>query len=137
MKKQEIHGILKSDDVRHDRKAVLCIGIMKGGIKMRAFLASMLGRLVMFIVCYAVAFGIVFGVAALASSMDIPFLMLIVLVPIIICGWHFIDWLTPAMFVWMSWAGWAIYFVIKLMASCFLGFFIAPYHIAKTICDNV
>lgn len=40
---------------------------------MRAFLASMLGRLVMFIVCYAVAFGIVFGVAALASSMDIPF----------------------------------------------------------------
>ena len=34
--------------------------------------------------------------------MDIPFLMLIVLVPIIICGWHFIDWLTPAMFVWMS-----------------------------------
>lgn len=60
---------------------------------MRAFLASMLGRLVMFIVCYAVAFGIVFGVAALASSMDIPFLMLIVLVPIIICGWHFIDWL--------------------------------------------
>ena len=37
---------------------------------MRAFLASMLGRLVMFIVCYAVAFGIVFGVAALASSMD-------------------------------------------------------------------
>lgn len=104
---------------------------------MRAFLASALGRLVMFIVCYAVAFGIVFGVAALASSMDIPLLMLIVLVPIIICGWHFIDWLTPAMFVWMSWAGWAIYFVIKLMASCFLGFFIAPYHIAKAICDNV
>ena len=58
---------------------------------MRAFLASTLGRLVMFIVCYAVAFGIVFGVAALASSMDIPLLMLIVLVPIIICGWHFID----------------------------------------------
>ena len=50
---------------------------------MRAFLASTLGRLVMFIVCYAVAFGIVFGVAALASSMNIPLLMLIVLVPII------------------------------------------------------
>ena len=48
MKKQEIHGILKSDDVRHDRKAVLYIGIMKGGgVKMRAFLASTLGRLVL------------------------------------------------------------------------------------------
>ena len=53
---------------------------------MRAFLASTLGRLVMFIVCYAVAFGIVFGVAALASSMDIPLFMLIVLYRLLYAG---------------------------------------------------
>ena len=30
-------------------------------------------------------------------------------------GWSFLNKITPAMFVWMSWIGWAVYFLVKLM----------------------
>ncbi len=102
---------------------------------MKEFILSAVGRVIIFVVCYAVVFGLILG----ASALENPVIVMIVMIPLIIFGWRFINWITPSMFIWMSWTGWLIYFIIKLMVSVLLGAFIVPYHAAKyvlSIFDN-
>lgn len=83
-------------------------------------LGNAFGRLMAYTIMYLLALGLVW------LCTQIEFLAAI------IYGWRFINFITPAMFVWMPIAGWIIYFVIKLFVSAFLGLFIIPYQITKS-----
>lgn len=84
-----------------------------------------LGRLAIYAILYIIALGIV------AIAINIPVTAPIVLIFAVIYGWRFIDFLTPAMFVWMPLMGWVIYFIIKFFIAGILGVFIIPYQLAK------
>lgn len=48
-------------------------------------------------------------------------------------GWSILTKITPSMFLFMSWFGWLMYFLIKLILSMLIGMFVTPYKIYKTI----
>jgi B-box zinc finger. len=48
-------------------------------------------------------------------------------------GWSILTKITPSMFLFMSWIGWLIYFLVKLMLSMLIGMFVTPYKIYKII----
>lgn len=48
-------------------------------------------------------------------------------------GWQALTRVQPAMFVWMSWFGWIVYFVVKLLLSALIGLFVAPFVIGKKL----
>lgn len=52
-------------------------------------------------------------------------------------GWSALNKITPAMFLWMSWVGWLIYFAIKLIVSYFIGIFALPYKLFQWISEIV
>jgi len=41
-------------------------------------------------------------------------------------GWQFLNKITPSMFLFLSFAGWVIYFLIKTMLSFAIGFIVLP-----------
>jgi len=47
------------------------------------------------------------------------------------CGWRALNRIQPAMFIWMPLMGWILYLFIKLILSCLVGLFVAPYVIRK------
>lgn len=100
----------------------------KGNAIVRVFgrmVGNALGKILTYVIFYLIAIGLV------ALSIEIPFIAPITALFAIIYGWRFIDFLTPAMFVWMSIAGWLIYFTVKFFVAAILGFFIVPYQLAK------
>ncbi|PRR82089.1 hypothetical protein [Clostridium vincentii] len=48
-------------------------------------------------------------------------------------GWSFLNKITPSIFLFMSWFGWAMYFFVKLFLSMLIGMFITPYKIYKVV----
>ena len=48
-------------------------------------------------------------------------------------GWKSLNRIQPAMFIWMSGAGWLAYFFIKSLLAIVIGFFVAPITISKKI----
>lgn len=44
-------------------------------------------------------------------------------------GWSALNKITPNLFLFMSWFGWVIYFVIKLIISMIIGMFVTPFKI--------
>lgn len=48
-------------------------------------------------------------------------------------GWFVISFITPKMFVFMSWFGWAMYFVIKASLSLFVGIIAMPVGVIRLI----
>lgn len=52
-----------------------------------------------------------------------------------IVGWRAITVVQPGMFVWMPFAGWIIYLVVKFIIAYFVGLFITPYTIGNRIAD--
>lgn len=50
-------------------------------------------------------------------------------------GWSFLSRITPQVFLMMPIIGWAVFFVVKLYLSLFVGMFIAPYKIFRAIKD--
>lgn len=48
-------------------------------------------------------------------------------------GWSVLNRITPNIFLYMSWMGWLIYFIIKLVLSSLIGIFIAPFQVYKSI----
>ena len=51
----------------------------------------------------------------------------------IIAGWKTLNKLTSNYFLFLPLIGWAIYFLIKLIASIHVGFFVTPFRIIKKI----
>jgi hypothetical protein len=46
-------------------------------------------------------------------------------------GWSFLNRITPNMFLFLSWFGWFVYFIFKLLLSMLIGMFVTPYKIYK------
>ena len=41
-------------------------------------------------------------------------------------GWSILNSITPDMFLWLSWVGWIVYFIIKLVLSYVIGLVALP-----------
>lgn len=98
----------------------------------RNFLASSAGYYVMSMVLAIVIWGIT--VALWASEGEAA------LVVIGVCtffGWKTLNSIQPVMFLWMSWTGWIVYFVIKFILSAIIGLFVAPFKIGKWIAGAI
>lgn len=52
-------------------------------------------------------------------------------------GWSFLNKITPAMFVWMSWIGWVVYFSVKLIIAYFVGLIALPVKLFQWISEIV
>lgn len=98
----------------------------------RNFLASNAGY-------YAISFVIaiiIWGIAiALWTSQGE--LALIVILACAVFGWKALNSIQPAMFIWMSWTGWIIYFCVKFILSAVIGLFVAPFKIGKLIAGAI
>ncbi len=93
------------------------------------FLTSKIGSVFITLILAAFIYGIL--VLALCTELHI-----ITLALLIICGyfgWISLTKITPNIFLWMSFAGWALYFLIKGILSGIIGVFIAPFKLGKII----
>lgn len=52
-------------------------------------------------------------------------------------GWSILNKITPAMFLWMSWLGWIIYFLIKLVIAYFIGIVALPIKLFQWISEII
>lgn len=48
-------------------------------------------------------------------------------------GWSILNSMTPDMFLWLSWIGWIVYFIIKLVLSYIIGLVALPIKLIKWI----
>lgn len=48
-------------------------------------------------------------------------------------GWSILTKITPNMFLFLSWVGWLVYFLIKFTIAALIGMFVTPYKIYKII----
>lgn len=96
--------------------------------KIRTFFRSPLGGYVIIAMCFAVIWGIT--LTLWFSGTDAA--MIVVLICAIF-GWKALNQIQPAMFVWMSFMGWIIYFLIKFVLSALVGLFVAPWMLGKKI----
>lgn len=101
-----------------------------GGL--RSFLASDVGYYVLSFVIAIIIWGI--AVALWTSQGE---LALIVILACAIFGWQALNSIQPAMFIWMSWTGWIIYFCVKFILSAIIGLFVAPFKIGKLIAGAI
>jgi len=98
----------------------------------RSFLASDVGYYVLSFVIAIIIWGI--AVALWTSQGE---LALIVILACAIFGWQALNSIQPAMFIWMSWTGWIIYFCVKFILSAIIGLFVAPFKIGKLIAGAI
>lgn len=101
--------------------------------KLKAFLASTLGRVVVTIVSAVLIYGIILIVASAGSFLP----ALIVFACCAYFGWKALNFITPNIFLIMPLAGWAIYFLIKGIIAFFIGFIVAPFQIGAMISKSV
>ena len=101
-----------------------------GGL--RSFLASDIGYYTLSFIVAIIIWGI--AVALWTSQGE---LALIVILACAIFGWQALNSIQPAMFIWMSWAGWIIYFCVKFILSAIIGLFVAPFKIGKLIAGAI
>ena len=50
-------------------------------------------------------------------------------------GWSILNRITPTMFLWMSWGGWLIYYLIKLFLAYIIGIVALPIKIFKWVSE--
>lgn len=93
-------------------------------------------KILIFLISYAVAFGILAAVIHFSNKTDLSIFMYALAIIMAIAGWRFINFITPAFFLWLPLGGWLIYVSVKFIVSGVLGLFIVPYHIAKFVIDN-
>ncbi len=98
----------------------------------RNFLASNAGYYAISFVIAIIIWGI--AVALWTSQGE---LALIVILAGAVFGWKALNSIQPAMFIWMSWAGWIIYFCVKFILSAVIGLFVAPFKIGKLIAGAI
>ena len=99
---------------------------------LRNFFASNAGYYVLSFVIAIIIWGI--AVALWTSQGE---LALIVILACAIFGWQALNRIQPAMFIWMSWTGWIIYFCVKFILSAMIGLFVAPFKIGKLIAGAI
>ena len=99
----------------------------------KGFLLSGTGRAVMIAVLYLVIWGLVALFAGIGSS----FIAIILFILLAYFGWKALNRITPDMFLIMSVGKWVVYYLVKGILAFFIGFFVAPYQIAKMITNRI
>lgn len=100
---------------------------------MKSFLGSTAGRILITVVLGILIFG---GIYLAIVSEFMP----VAAVAMVLCGffgWKALNSITPGVFLWMSFMGWVIYFVVKAFLSVIIGVFVAPFVIARTISNAI
>ena len=101
----------------------------KGGKNLKMFLSSTAGKVVMTAAFAVVIYGILFAVISAGAEY-------VALAICVLCGWFgwkALNKIQPSMFLWMSIAGWIVYFLIKAVLSVLIGIFITPFVLGKKI----
>lgn len=109
------------------------VEMKKDSQKLKLFLASSGGKIVLTVIFAVIIYGIMFAVTATGSEY-------IALVLCAVCGyfgWQSLSRIQPSMFLWMNIAGWLIYFFIKGVLSLLVGIFVAPFVIGKKISNLI
>lgn len=104
-----------------------------GAQSFKTFLASSAGRIVLTAAFAVAIYGLVFAVTAAGADV-------VALIICVICGyfgWQALSRIQPSMFLWMSIAGWVVYFLIKGILAVLIGVVIAPFVIGKKLSDQV
>ena len=101
--------------------------------KFKVFLLSSSGRIALIAVLYLLIWGLIAIFAGIGSTV----IALILFVLLAYFGWKALNKITPDVFLIMPIGGWVIYFLIKGILAFFIGFFVAPFQIAKMITDHI
>ena len=101
------------------------------------FVGSTLGRWVITAVLTAITFGLLVLFMVLGVNNDMPFLIIVPLAIFAIFGWKSLNRIQPDMFLFLSFAGWAIYILVKFILSCVVGSIATPIFIGKKISVSV
>lgn len=80
---------------------------------------------------------IVFFLIFFAVMSDVDFMMFIVVAVCAFFGWKALSKITSHFFLWMSWAGWLAYFIVKGFLAVAIGLVVAPFQIAKMISNSI
>ena len=99
----------------------------------KVFLGSTMGRITITVVSMFIIYGLLLLVAATGAF---PIAVIIFAVCTYF-GWKALNKSTPDIFLWMSFTGWIIYFLIKGVLSFLIGYIIAPFQIGKMISNKV
>lgn len=101
-----------------------------------SFLRTEVGYYVMSLLIAIILWGVTIALWISQGEMAV-----IVMLICAVFGWKALNSIQPAMFIWMSWTGWIVYFCVKFVLSAIIGLFVAPFKIGKwisaVICDSV
>ena len=84
---------------------------------------------------YAILYVVLLAIILIWWSIDNESTSILVLICAFF-GWRALNQIQPAMFLWMSWLGWIIYFVLKFMLAAIVGIFVTPKVIGDSIYAN-
>ena len=99
------------------------------------FLCSFAGKICMVLVLYLVIFGLIFALFNIFQNATAP--ILIMGLGLIVCGWKFLNGITPAMFIILPVGSYIVYLIVKIFLSFICGVFVAPFVIANWISNAV
>lgn len=97
------------------------------------FLTTPGGRVAMTLFFAVVVFLLIF----FAVMSDVDIMMFAVVAICGFFGWKALSRITANLFLWMSWVGWLVYFILKGFLSVMIGLVVAPFQIAKMISNSV
>lgn len=80
---------------------------------------------------------VIWGLIIFAISVGSQELVAVIGIGCAILGWKALTRIQPSMFLWMSWAGWVVYFFIKFILAIIIGYFITPFYIGKAIGEKI
>lgn len=100
-------------------------------MKSGAFWASKTGTMIITVVCYVITWGLILALGSSETN-----LAWFGILPCAYFGWKSLNRIQPTMFLWLSFAGWIVYFFVKLMLSIAVGLFVAPYFIERWLADK-
>lgn len=100
---------------------------------LKKFFSTSVGRIVLSTILYVILFGIIYALAMTGAT----FIILFFAVAFTVFGWKALTKITPNIFLIMPVGGWIAYYIIKGSISFFIGLFVAPYVIGKSIAKKI
>ena len=101
-------------------------------MKTKEFWGSTTGIAIISVACYIIVWGAILALGSSETS-----LACIGILPCVFFGWRALNRIQPTMFLWLSFMGWIVYFLVKLLLSVFVGVFVAPYHIGRWLAGKI
>ncbi len=102
--------------------------------KLKNFLLSTAGRIVLIVVIYVIIISVMGGIVGATDNMWVSGIILLIFGYF---GWNALNSITPDMFLFMSAGGWLVYYLIKGILSLVIGLFVAPFYFARKITEAI